>query len=288
MIDPSARRRRRIVLATLVVVSLVLLTAAFGASDGETSGGAAGPLVDGASKIGKPVRDLVGWVGDTADATRDNKDLRKENADLRREVARLDSQARENDQLRQQLGLLTRLKLQQRGDPVGAEVIARSPTAWASTIRIDRGSNDGIEVDDPVLGSDDENGGLVGFVTAVQGGQAIVSLLPDNQVKVGARIYRGRDFGVLQGAGAGTSTDLELLYIPAATNVRDGSLVVTSGSAPGARELRSIAPPDLPIGRVTTVEARGTDDQVVHVRPLVDLRGLESVQVLTGTGAARP
>jgi rod shape-determining protein MreC len=288
VIDPSARRRRRLVLAALVLVSLVLLTAAFGTASGGTTGGAAGPLVDGASKIAKPVRDLVGWVGDTADATKENRDLRREVGQLRQERARLAAAATENDRLRRQLGLASRLRLQQVGTRVGAEVIAQSPTAWASTIRIDKGASAGVADGDPVLSADDDEAGLVGFVTSTQAGQAIVSLLPDNAVKVGAKLEGGRDYGILQGAGAGTASDLELLYVPGSTQVRNGTRVVTSGTVPGARELRSIAPPDLPIGRVTRVSGAGSDDQVVHLRPFVDLRSLQSVQVLTGAGDRSP
>lgn len=268
-------------LAALVVVSLILLTAAFGSAGGGTSGGVAGPLVDGASTIAKPVRDLINWFGDTADATDENKKLRKENAELRRQTARLASAGAENDRLRKQLGLSNRLQLQSRYGAVGADVIAQSPTAWASTLRIDKGTGDGIEKNDPVVAADDDGGGLVGFVTAVQAGSAIVSLLPDQSVKVGARLQGGKDFGVLQGAGAGTMTDLELLFIPAATDIPDGTLVVTSGTAPNAGDLDSKSPPDLPIGRITRVAGRGGDDQVAHLRPLVDLRSLETVQVLT-------
>ena len=45
--------------------------------------------------------------------------------------------------------------------------------------------------------------------------------------------------------------------------------------------LTGIYPPDLPIGTVTSVQDAGTDDQKVNVRPLVNVRRVQFVQVLT-------
>ena len=36
-------------------------------------------------------------------------------------------------------------------EPVAARVIARSPTVWYSGIKIDKGSSDGIRVNQPVI-----------------------------------------------------------------------------------------------------------------------------------------
>ena len=40
-------------------------------------------------------------------------------------------------------------------------MIARSPTVWYSSVKIDKGSSDGMRVDQPVIAA----GGLVGKVT---------------------------------------------------------------------------------------------------------------------------
>ena len=74
MFDNKVVRRRRAVLATFVIASIVMLTAYFG----ESAGGGlhavqrgvvevVSPIQEGASRALKPVRDLVGWVGDTID-----------------------------------------------------------------------------------------------------------------------------------------------------------------------------------------------------------------------------
>jgi len=266
----------------MVAASLLLLTVAFGVSGGGSTSGAAGPISDIASTVAKPVRDLVNWFDDTIAAKGEVQDRKKEANDLRAENARLRDRLRRFPKYQQLEALDERLGLD-RNDPVDAAVIGTSPTTWAQTMRIDKGTRDGVTNGDPVVASDAQNAGFVGFVTRAFGSTAIVTLLPDQSIQVGARL-EGRDPpGVIRGAGAGTVTDLELLYIQPDPQqpITRGKLVYTAGTVEGAGELTSLAPPGLPIGRVTTVEDLGSDDQVVHVRPLVDLQRVETVRVLT-------
>ena len=111
MYDKTVRRRRA-VLGLLVAGSLILLTAYFG----ESAGGGlhsvqrgvvevVSPIQEGASRALKPVRDLIGWVGDTVDAKGDVKELRAERNALRDRAITGAAAARENDQLRRLLSL---------------------------------------------------------------------------------------------------------------------------------------------------------------------------------------
>ncbi|WP_210492410.1 rod shape-determining protein MreC [Patulibacter sp. SYSU D01012] len=279
MIDPAARRRRRMVLAALVVVCLVLVTAGFGASGG-ASGGPLGALNEGASKIFKPVRDLVHWVGDTADAKGQNEDLRREVAGLRTRITGLQADVRRTPKMAA-LQKLDRDAALETAAPVAANVIGQSPTAWASTIVIDKGTGDGIETDQAVVGSDGKGAGLVGFVTSARPGSATVSLLPTPGMAVGARLDGADPVLTVLGAGAGARDDLELWYASSSVRIRKGALVTTSGTTKGGQSTPSKAPANLPIGRITRVSKPQTDDQIGHLKPLVDLRKLEIVQVLT-------
>ena len=112
MYDKTVRRRRA-VLGLLVACSLILLTAYFG----ESAGGGlhavqrgvlevVSPIQEGASRALKPVRDLVGWVGDTLDAKGEVKRPAQPSATRcasRRSPA--PPPRRENDQLRGLLSL---------------------------------------------------------------------------------------------------------------------------------------------------------------------------------------
>ncbi len=282
MYDKSVRRRRA-VLGLLVVSCLILLTATFG-----STGGAGffneviSPIQEGASRALKPVRDLVGWFGDTLDAKGQVKDLRTERDALRQQAVAAQAAERENAELRKQLEMNQALGLDAYA-PVGARVITYDPSVWYSRIGIDKGSGDGVKPGMPVVAP----GGLVGTVEAVTRGTAQVTLITDSSSGVPARTNVGNPpvQGVVESSGAGNPNDLLLNYTPPRREVRLKSRIVTAGT--NSRKFNSLYPPNIPIGEVTRVDDAGSDSQQVHLRPYVDLRGLEFVQVLTAVNGGR-
>jgi rod shape-determining protein MreC len=276
-------RRRRAVLALLVISSIVLLTASFGGSGGVSSVQRGvfeviSPIQDGASRALKPFRDLFGWVGDTLDAKGQNASLRSERDRLRRELADEQLTMSENAQLRRQLGLNRKLSLDQL-DPVQARVQGTSTSLFSQTINIDKGSADGLRTGQPVM----TGAGLVGKVSFVASGAGKVTLLTDSTFRVSARTSTGVT-GILKPA-SGNPDDLVMGGLAARDQVTKGDMVSTRGTDPAARDLPSLFPPGIPIGTVTGVDDPGTDTQQVHVKPFVDVRSLDFVQVLRRTGS---
>lgn len=274
-------RRRRLVLVALVGVSIVLLTASFGGTSGPLLTLQRGvseilsPIQEGASRALKPFSDLASWIGDTFDAKDEVKRLRAERDKLRLEV--VDSQAalEENVQLRRMVGLDTRGGIDSY-DPVTARVIGRSPTVWYARIEVDRGSDDGVRVDQPVVAGD----GLVGKITDVASGTAIVTLITDHTSGVSAKVLSGPgELGTVVPA-VGDPTDLLIQYLPRNSHVRVGDQVVTAGSR--SSRLESLFPPDIPIGTVSKASADELRlNQRVHMRPTADLQHIDFVQILT-------
>jgi rod shape-determining protein MreC len=280
--DHKVIRRRRAALGLLVAASLVLLTAFFGGAGGGLSAvqrgvlEVVGPIQEVASGALKPARDLVGWVGDTLDAQGEVDGLRKERDAWRQQAVGLRSAARENAQLRQQLGMLKNNGLADDG-PVAARVVTQNPSVWYQQVVIDKGTGDGVRVDQPVVAP----GGLVGVVARVTSGTATVSLITDHTTNVSARVNnRAAPTGVVSVA-AGNPNDLVLDQLDRDDRVDEGDVVVTRGTVSDTGRLNSLYPPDIPIGRVVRIEDPGTDDQEAHVDPFVDMRRLEHVQVLT-------
>jgi rod shape-determining protein MreC len=182
-------RRRRAVLGLLVACSLILLTAYFGESrDGALHAVQRGtsavlnPVQEGASRALKPVRDLFGWFGDTLAAKGQVAELRAERDRLRTEALRNESLLRDNRRLSSLLELDGALGLEAMGPKTG-RVIFQSPTVWYATIRVDKGSDDGVRVGHPVINEE----ALIGRVTQVFGGSAQVTLITDTTMKVPAR-----------------------------------------------------------------------------------------------------
>jgi len=278
-------RRRRAVLAVLVLLSLFLLTAYFGESSSGTLHGVQrgamevlAPIQEGANRALKPFRDLFGWFGDTLDAKDERDKLKAENERLNRELAEVTTEKRD---LEQRDGL--RAANEEGGlggfTPVEARVIARSPSSWYQTFQINKGSSDGVKVDQPVV----NGAGLVGKVKSVSDGNASVMLLTDPEFGVSAQALDSGEPGSIAPA-VGAPGDLRFELVPNAKEVRRGERIVTAGTSTSTRAsaLRSLYPRGILIGTVTRVETgEGELDRVIHVQPLADLRKLTIVEVLT-------
>ncbi|MBA2347067.1 MAG: rod shape-determining protein MreC [Solirubrobacterales bacterium] len=271
-------RRRRLALLAVVVGSLLLLTVSFG--DG--SGGGVGtmqrgvstvltPIQEGASRALKPVRDGVGWVGDTLDAKGENEKLKAELGEARRRGADDDELKSENDQLRGLIDMNDRLQIQDMG-LVAGRVIGRSPTVLNQEIKINQGSGQGIELGQPVINGQ----GLVGTVSTVGPNFALVRLVTDADFGAGAKISGSKVTGTVVPA-SGSPRELLMQYTEGRVN--ENQMVITSGTSDP--EFASPFPPGVPIGKVTEIEDPGSDDQLVRVKPYVDVRNLDFVEVVT-------
>src|SRR5918999_669382 len=275
MYDRKAIRRRRAVLAIFVALSIAILTAYFG----ESSGGvfhtlqrgaqeAFAPIETGASRALKPVRDFFGWAGDTIDAKDQNEALKKEVERLRTDLAEAQTAVRDSGQLKGIAQLHQQDYFPQGTQPVVARVIARSPTVWHSSVKIDKGTSDGVRLDQPVIAS----GGLVGKITSATGGTS-------------AQVFPAGVTGVVR-PEVGNPDDLLLESVESGRRVTENTLVITSGFT--SSRLESLFPRGIPIGRVSKVDFDELETyQRVHLKPFADLRQLDIVEVLTRRGTAQ-
>ena len=281
-------RRRRAVLALLVGLSIALLTAYFGES---ASGGlhaiqrgfleGLAPLQEGASRELKPARDFVGWTGDVFDAKSENKKLKKQVQQLRSELVASQTASRDAAELRALVGFNRSSSFPAGYDTVSARVIARSPTVWYSAITIDKGSDQGVHTNQPVVNGD----GLVGRVSDVSGDAARVTLITDHTSGVSAQVVPDGANGLVK-ATVGNPSDLILDFVQKGRDVHKGATVVTSGWR--ASRIESLFPRGIPIGSVTRVDSQERElYQRVHLRPFADLRRLDIVEVLTTPSGGR-
>lgn len=274
-------RRRRIVLVALVVACLVLLSLSFSqaqsgpvASIQRALATVAAPIEEGASRVLKPARDLVNWVGDTFSAQGENDDLEAELASTRAELARAEGAIEENEDLRAQLDLPTDGEISAY-EPVTARVIGRSSTAWYSTVQIDKGTSAGLQVNDAVRTGD----GLVGKIGKVTSGTATVSLITDHRNAVTAEVVPDGTQGLVE-AEVGDPEELRLDFIENEEPVDEASILITAGIRDG--QFSSYYPPGIEIGRVTESTTGQGESQEVVVEPFADIRNLQYVEVLTG------
>src|SRR5207247_11370889 len=78
---------------------------------------------------------------------------------------------------------------------VPAEVVARDSSTWWRTVTVNRGKQDGIEADMPVVTDE----GLVGKTTTVSANVTIVLLVSDENCRVAANVEGTREQGIVTG-----------------------------------------------------------------------------------------
>jgi rod shape-determining protein MreC len=275
-------RRRRAVLLLLVAASLTLLSLYYREGNAGPLHGAEdvvstvfSPISSVTDRALKPVRDLVNWFHETFEARGDKAELTDQVAKLRDQLARAQTTQGEAKEIAALNQTLSGGIVPDGTDPVTARVVARSPTVWYSTVTIDKGSGDGVHVNDPVVAAL----GLAGKVTQTTPNAAQVTLITDADSAVTARVNPGGATGVVE-PNVGNPNDLQLDYLERGTQIAKGQMVVTAGFSTG--DLGSIFPPGIPIGEITraTVEEQQAY-QRVHLQPFADLRDMSFVKVLT-------
>jgi rod shape-determining protein MreC len=273
-------RRRRAVLALLIVGSFALLTITYGQGSNGLQRGVStifSPVQSVSDRALKPARDLVDWFDKTFDARGENSRLKSELVTVRTQAVAGQEALQENRQLRKLVELDRGPALASSPyEEVTGRVTVRSPTVWHSSVSIDVGSGDGVQVDDPVISGD----GVVGRIASVEGGSSQVMLLTDHESAISAKVLPAGVQGVVK-PEVGNPEDLILDFIDSTKRVHGGLAVVTAGWR--ARGLASLFPPGLPLGEVTkaSIVEQEAKEQV-KVRPYADLRNLDLVQVLTG------
>lgn len=159
-------------------------------------------------------------------------------------------------------------------DFVAAEVIGRDPTNTQHFIRIDKGTNDGIEVGMAVTDPDY----YVGQVVEVTESEAKVMFIVDTSSQVGAQLLDSRADGIVSGQWQ-VGGRLLLENVDRDAEVEEDGVVITSGSV--STETRGV-PPNIIIGTVIgdPIPTERTNEVSYEVRPVVDFNSLYTVWVV--------
>jgi rod shape-determining protein MreC len=270
------------VLGVLVGASLILLTAYFGESSSSPLHSVQrgivevlSPVQEGASKVLSPVRDVAKWFSDTFRAKSQVDNLNRKVKTLEETVAKLQQYQIQNAQLSKLVGLDSAIGASQYV-PVAANVYERDPQLWYSQILVDKGSSDGVHANDPVISQN----GLIGKVLTALPTVSVVALITNSSMSVTAEVQNQvGDIGQLVPA-VGDPTQMLLTGLPSHAQISVGQVVVTAGFKSGKYD--SLYPVAIPIGTVTDASQAGLENnQQVKVQPLVDLRHITSVQILT-------
>lgn len=225
---------------------------------------ATSPLERGLGSLFQPVSTVMSDAWSIDDLRQENNRLRQENEALRNQVVELQRSTAELDELRQAVGIIGESETNQYA---AARVIARDGSPFTDRVRIDRGSDAGIEPGMVVLSA---SGSLVGTVTDVTANQAFIRLITDATSAVNAQVLESHILGSLKG-----TPRRSLVFELAQGNINIDDTIVTSG-------IGGNYPAGLPIGRVAEVSGTAQDiSRRVVVEPNVRMSTLETVLVLT-------
>ncbi|MFP5404939.1 MAG: rod shape-determining protein MreC [Gammaproteobacteria bacterium] len=218
-------------------------------------------------------------VASLADYTREIDRMRAENAEMRqieaanaRVLLQTEQLASENNQLRQLLGMRERRSLRS----TVAEVLYDARDAFSRRLVIDRGTQQGVQAGQPVI----DAFGVIGQVTRAHPLSSEVTLVTDRNSTIPIEVRRpGARTLAWGGASPGT---IELRFLPAATDVREGDLLVTSG-------LDGLFPAGLPVGQVSAVQPGSTSAFMrVRAQPAARVERTKLLLVLLAEPAAQP
>ena len=262
-------RSTRLLLITLLLTSLVTITVDFRSGErgplaaiGRVGISIVSPLQEGVSAITRPVGNFFSTLFRAGSLAEENAALREQLEDFTTSIPQQVALERENEFFRQALELEAR----EGFDLLGATVTADSVSNFEWAVWINRGSSDGVFMDQPVV----TGAGVVGRVVKLAPDSAKVLLIIDPASRIAVQLASTGERGVLVGQ---RDDDLRLTLVEPGTEVQPGERVDTASY--GAA---SLFPPGISVGAVSHVEqGEAGESMEILVRPVVDFSRLDYV-----------
>jgi len=265
-------RHVNILIVVLALVAAVLLSLS-GAQTMQSMQASVYGVMNPFLRVGAAVK---GWFSSDPDGEKSPAELRQEvetlrseNSELRLRNKLLGDLEEENNKLREAL----QYRENSVFELVPARVLARDSSTWWNTIKINKGFEEGIQEDMPVLTEQ----GLVGKVTTVAKNVSNVVLITDETCRVAARVQGSLEKGIVNGVRVqeSGSGELELNYLTKNADLQEGTRVYSAGVSEG------VFPSGIPIGVVKSFKVRDLDGQAI-LEPAVDVSAVEDVFVVVG------
>jgi rod shape-determining protein MreC len=230
--------------------------------------GAISPFLKTGSTLEKKYRDFREGLKSVEKLEGENKALTLANKEMSATNQTLRGLEAENNRLRNALGYRERAVFKL----MPARIIARDASTWYNKIVIDRGEEDGIKDDMPVLTEE----GLVGKTTVVADHSATVVLISDETCRVAATVEGTREQGIVKGErmSSGSAPSIGLNFLSKMANLKPGANIYTTG-------VGGVFPSGVLIGQIKEFKARELDGHATVV-PAIDLTTLEDVFVVVG------
>jgi rod shape-determining protein MreC len=218
------------------------------------------------------VRSFAEYTAEIDRMRSENAEMRRIEASNARTLLQNEQLASENTQLRQLLGMRERTTLRS----TVAEVLYDARDAFSRRLVVDRGLQHGVQAGQPVI----DAFGVIGQVTRAHPLSSEVTLVTDRNSTIPVEVRRtGARTLAWGGSVAGT---IELRFLPANSDIREGDQLVTSG-------LDGLFPPGLPVARVSLIEPGSTSAFMrVRAEPAARVERTKLLLVLLADRADQP
>ncbi|HET6379526.1 MAG TPA: rod shape-determining protein MreC [candidate division Zixibacteria bacterium] len=276
--SPHRRTRTGLWFAAFAIVSLLLLLASrtdAALSLQRVTSRALDPVRQAIGGVGEGIAGVFGVIGEIDRLRTENDELRRQLAAAEQRIAELTEAAAENRELRELLGLTESLDM----DLLPVRIVSRDPSNFTWEVGIDAGTDQGLRVGMPVVGSAEGAGALAGSVVSVGPDTSTVRLIVDTRSAVVAIDQQSRALGLVRGQLGG---QLVMVQVDVTEQVSEGDTVVTAGLVLESGSGRSPYPRGLLIGTVQAVQPDPNAlTQTAFVRPALDFDRLERLLVVT-------
>ena len=265
----NSKVRVVLLIAVVLLVAFALLTSLTDfALPQKIVQGALAPVRSGFQSLTRQAEQYYNYMFRYEALAEENAQLRARIAELEENHRSVDSLERENKNLKDLLGLT---QARQDFRLMDSYVIGTSSVDWTSTLTIDRGSIDGVEVGMCVVTA---NGEVVGLITEVGSNYSIVKTVLDSSLEISGTIASSGYNGIVTGAYiTGEEGKLRMDYLPSSSIIRNRDQVVTSGS--------TVYPRDLILGYVIDAGFEETGvAKYALLEPAVELGSLEQIFIL--------
>ncbi len=263
--------RNTLIILTIICISAIALTGSQLVSVSpikEAASYLVMPFQKGVNAIGSSFAGVISGLESSQEKDRKIDELEEQIALLEEQNTILSQDAQELERLRDLYDTDTSYSQYEK---VSANVISKDPGNWYSGFTIDKGSNDGIQVDMNVIAA----GGLVGLVTDVGSNWASVRAIIDDSSKVSAMTVASQETCIVNGDL--TLMDDGLLYFDKMNTEKTidvGDQVVTSN-------ISDKYLPGILIGTITEVqEDTNRLTKTGYILPAVDFSSIREVLVI--------
>ncbi len=263
-----------IIIAFIAIFISVAVTAAcaFGYSSAVKNGinTLLTPLQAAADYIGRSLDGYSEYISEFDKLKQENEELKKQLSELEDKIYDAEALKSDNEFYKNYLEIKQKnldFKLQD------AYIIGREPGKYATVFSLNKGTDSGIDVNEPII---DANGALIGYISEAGTNWAKAYSILNSSSAIGVYNERSGAVGIVFGEyELGNQGIMKLEYLTADADIQEGDRIVTSGKG-------SIYPEGLSVGIVEQVL---TDNNLrtkyALIRPCADMNAPDRVMVVT-------